>query len=236
MATQLAPSDVHAETFEALSAGQFSEALESMTIEQLEQLLGMCIAAGFEAYVGEGVVLKIIRDSRKYRESEYPTWKEYCKSGRANGYSDTQANSIIAAASVRPLLPEMTGDSGQNWSVTAIEVLASPKLSVADKKRVAKRIVARVKKGEKLSRRIAKEEVDAELGIERQKKIKAMRVLDKATLEHNMDAVHEELVKWVSILSTVYEAEDWSELEDARPGLIASVVDVLDSFSSFMKG
>lgn len=191
-----------------------------------------------ESFYHIGKALEPIRENELWRLlPDCRGWKHYCQLGRLD-YRYSQADLYIKAAGVRPLLvdlPEVKGSArADTWNLKVVEQLCRLPLD-SDIKRASKKIASRVKKGDRLSRSLAKEIVDSELGVSTATRKKKAKQLAAASTPAQALT---QLAEWVEDQMTSLadmEATFWTDAEEESPGIVKRLTRALSSFVSFLK-
>ena len=169
-----------------MAKSSLAVAHHTKSLEQLENEVKELEAQMYEEWYEIGLRIDEIAKG-KFAECGARSFKHYCEMGRLTICSSaSRADDYMAAVRIRKSLPEVSdvpGNSGNSWTVdTAVKF--RPLKNAGDVKRVAKKVVSRVKKGEPLSNKLVKEEVDKDLGKPRKaKERKAKKIRETPTLQ-----------------------------------------------------
>jgi len=188
-----------------------------------------------ETFYHIGKALEPIREKELWRQADFKNWGAYCKAGRID-YTQQHANALIKAATIRHLLPELpqAEDQSSTWGIAAVEQLCRLPLDT-DIKRASKKIATRVKRGDRLSRALAKEIVDAEMGVEsKQRKAKARQLAASDTPADTLNKT----IEWAELLfSSMKELEEtfWTDAEEDSPGIVKRLTRALSALVSLVR-
>jgi len=114
--------------------------------------------------------------------------------------------------------------------------LAHKDLTDQDVKRIGKEVVKRVEKGEPLSVKLVKEEVNGDLGILRKREA-ARKERDKkeARLSFHVKTFLTTCKRYRKLFESVTAVQDWEDVDSDSSGLVASVADELEAIASYLR-
>lgn len=191
-----------------------------------------------ESFYHIGKALGEIKSNELWRElPECRSWAHYCRLGRLD-YQVSQADLYIKAAQVRPLLvdlPTLNSPAGAGeWSLKAVEQLCRLPLD-SDIKRASKKIATRVKRGDRLSRALAKEIVDAELGVQAVKTKRQKMALVSASTPAEVLLLMIAAIQDEKESLQRMEETFWTDAEEQTPGIVKRLTREVASFASFLR-
>jgi hypothetical protein len=209
-------------------------------LAQSEHQLAEAMTSEFESFYKQGVILERIKDKGEYRDANYTSFDEYMDKRMPLGIRKSHAWRLIAAKSIRPLLPDISdtnspfGES-QIWTEGKLRPLTNKKFSPSDVRRLGKKIATQVKHGAVLSAVLVKQICDEDLGVVRKRKEKKDRLVSstKTAAEH-IRQMEKEIRLWKSSLEKV-PASFWEEADAEDRGCYIRLSKALSDLASFLR-
>tara|TARA_R110000824_G_scaffold262007_1_gene450761 strand:- start:1001 stop:1681 length:681 start_codon:yes stop_codon:yes gene_type:complete len=192
----------------------------------------------YEAFFRRGCILDRIRTDREFEDAGYDDFSSFMNAVQPCGIQRDQARRLIEAKNIRPDLPALPHSDApvgaSEWSERTIRPLT--KLDEPYKwKRVSKRVVAAVKKGEAFNAKLVQREVDRFTGadVERAEK-KAAKVRAADTPGDVIRNIAFDTNQWLESLENATQ-EFWDDAEEQRPGCVKEAAKALSKLSLFLR-
>jgi hypothetical protein len=204
----------------------------AMSVLELHETL----VDAYEAFFRRGCVLDRIRTDREFEDAGYDDFSSFMNAVQPCGIKRDQARNLIAAKNIRPDLPALPHSHATNvaWSEWTIRPLT--KLDEPYKwKRVSKRVVAAVKKGEEFNAKLVKREVDKFTGADVERaETEAAKVRAADTPGDVIRDIAFDTNQWLESLENAPQ-EFWDDAEEQRPGCVKEAAKALSKLSLFLR-
>lgn len=219
------------------STGKPSKLLQQLLDK--EKLINEAAASAYEDFFVIGRELAAIKHRPDLMEAAgFKSWNAYASSGRVL-LSRQQADTYIAAATVRPKLPAISGikvaGAPATWSLNIAEQFARCE-TARDIQSAARKLITYCNKNNCLPNdRLARKIVDEQKGEPRKRAKKLAKKLEAASLPHEaIEAMIANNIEWHTFLS-LQDDDWWADAEDASPGIVGRLTEVLDEFASYLR-
>lgn len=176
--------------------------------------LQYAFAGHFEAFYRQGVILDRIRVEQQYKDAGFESFRTFIDEVQPCGMKHAHARRLINAKDVRDRLPE-SPNGRVDWSERALRPLTHSDFTPADQRRLGKKVLTRVKRGEKLTASLVKEICDTDRNAVGKKVDRQMRTAH--TPASVLEEMRQTLTEWrVSVES--FDGDFWEDAESDAPG------------------